>query len=382
MIISHIALKNWRNFQSVDVDLRDRIFIVGPNACGKSNFLDSFRFLRDLAKAGGGLQKAAIDRGGVSKIRSLYARRYSDVEIAIQLSESNTEQPLWKYELGIKHRKGGKNQAIVAYERVWKGERQIIDRPTPEDVKDELRLTQTYLEQINSNAEFRDIAKFLESILYLHLIPQLVRHPEAFATPGLSEDPFGRAFLERVAKTPEKTRKSRLRKIEDALKLAVPQFKNLTDTKDVMGVPHLEAIYEHWRPGAGKQREDQFSDGTLRLIGLLWSLLETDSLLLLEEPELSLNAAIVSNLPSLIYRLQRPRKRQVILSTHSADLLSDKGIGGEEVLVMTPTPEGTQVTVASSDEQIKMLLEGGLSIADTALPLTAPPAIEQLSLFK
>ena len=382
MIISHIALKNWRNFQSVNVDLRDRVFLVGPNACGKSNFLDSFRFLRDLAKAGGGLQKAAIDRGGVSKIRSLYARRYPDVEIEIHLSESNAEQPLWRYGLGIKQKKGGKNEPIVAYERVWKGDIKIIDRPTPEDEKDELRLTQTYLEQINANAEFREIAKFLESILYLHLIPQLVRHPEAFATPGLSEDPFGRTFLERVTKTPEKTRKSRLKKIEDALKLAIPQLKNLTDTKDVMGVPHLEAVYEHWRPKAGKQREDQFSDGTLRLIGLLWSLLETDSLLLLEEPELSLNSAIVSNLPSLIYRLQRPRKRQVILSTHSADLLSDKGIGGEEVLLMTPTAEGTQVKLASSNEQITMLLEGGLSIADAALPLTAPPAIEQLSLFK
>ncbi|TAH28242.1 MAG: chromosome segregation protein SMC, partial [Oscillatoriales cyanobacterium] len=76
MIISHIVLQNWRNFQSVNVELRDRVFLVGPNACGKSNFLDSLRFLRDLAKAGGGLQKAVSDRGGVSKIRSLYARRY------------------------------------------------------------------------------------------------------------------------------------------------------------------------------------------------------------------------------------------------------------------------------------------------------------------
>jgi len=382
MIISHIILRNWRNFRSVEVNLRDRVFIVGPNACGKSNFLDAFRFLRDLAKSGGGLQKAVSDRGGVSKIRSLYARRYSDVEIEIHLSESNSEQTSWKYAIGIKQRKGGKNEPIVAYERVWQKDILIIDRPNDADAKDELRLTQTYLEQINANAEFRDIAKFIESILYLHLIPQLVRHPEAFAIPGLSEDPFGRTFLERIAKTPEKTRKSRLTKIEEALRFAVPQLKNLTDTKDVMGVPHLEAIYEHWRPGAGKQKEDQFSDGTLRLIGLLWSLLESDSLLLLEEPELSLNAAIVSKLPSLIYRLQRPKKRQVILSTHSADLLSDKGIGGEEVLLMSPTPEGTEVKTASSVAEIKMLLEGGLSIADAALPHTVPPNIEQLSLFK
>lgn len=382
MIISHIVLKNWRNFGSVEVDLRDRVFLVGPNACGKSNFLDALRFLRDLAKPGGGLQKAVSDRGGVSKIRSLYARRYSDVEIEIHLSESNAEQPSWKYSLGIKQRKGGKNEPIVAYERVWRKDEQIIARPNEDDIKDDLRLTQTYLEQINTNAEFREISKFLEPILYLHLIPQLVRHPEAFAIPGLAEDPFGRTFLERIAKTSEKTRKSRLKKIEEALKFAVPQLKNLTDMKDEMGVPHLEAIYEHWRPGAGKQREDQFSDGTLRLIGLLWSLLETDSLLLLEEPELSLNAAIVSKLPALIYRLQRQKKRQVIISTHSADILSDKGIGGEEVLLMTPSAEGTKVELASSIAEIKQLLEVGLSVADAALPHTVPPNIDQLTLFK
>ncbi|MEB3884802.1 AAA family ATPase [Lyngbya sp. CCY1209] len=375
MIISHIILKNWRNFRLVDVDLRDRIFVVGPNACGKSNFLDAFRFLRDLAKPGGGLQKAVSDRGGVSKIRSLSARQNPNVEIEIHLSESNGESPIWKYSLGVKIKKGGKNQPVISHETVWRKGETILDRPNSDDLQDELRLTQTYLEQINSNAEFREISNFFESILYLHLIPQLVRHPEAFAMPGLSEDPFGRTFLERVAKTPEKTRKSRLRKIEDALRFAVPQLKNLTDTKDEMGVPHLEAIYEHWRPNAGKQREDQFSDGTLRLIGLLWSLLESDSLLLLEEPELSLNAAIVSKLPALIHRLQKPKKRQVILSTHSADLLSDRGIGGEEVLLMIPTPEGTEVKLVSRIEDIKILLEGGLSIADATLPHTVPSGI-------
>ena len=382
MIISHIVLKNWRNFRSVDVDISDRVFLVGPNACGKSNFLDSLRFLRDLAKAGGGLQKAVSDRGGVSKIRCLSARQNPRIEIAISLSDSVNQKPTWKYEIGITQQTRGYRQPLVAYERVWKDKRQLIDRPNADDKKDELRLTQTYLEQVNVNAEFREIAKFLESILYLHLIPQLVRHPEAFGTPGLSEDPFGRTFLERIAKTPEKTRKSRLKKIEEALKFALPQLKNLTDTKDEMGVPHLEAVYEHWRPGAGKQREDQFSDGTLRLIGLLWSLLETDSLLLLEEPELSLNAGIVNKLPSLIYRLQRSKKRQVIISTHSADLLSDKGIGGEEVLLMTPDAEGTKVELASSIEEIKQLLDAGLSIADAALPRAVPPQIEQLTLFK
>jgi predicted ATPase len=59
MLISRIILKNWRNFRKVNVPLRDRMFLVGANASGKSNFLDVFRFLRELSTTqGGGLQKA------------------------------------------------------------------------------------------------------------------------------------------------------------------------------------------------------------------------------------------------------------------------------------------------------------------------------------
>ncbi len=50
MIINRLIVKNWRNFQQINVPLRERQFIVGPNASGKSNLLDIFRFLRDIAK--------------------------------------------------------------------------------------------------------------------------------------------------------------------------------------------------------------------------------------------------------------------------------------------------------------------------------------------
>ena len=217
---------------------------------------------------------------------------------------------------------------------------------------------------------------------YLHLVPQVLRFPRAF-TGGteLAGDPFGRNFLSRIARTRDRDRRARLGKIERALITAVPQLKKLTDTIDETGVPHLEAIYKHWRPQGARQREDQFSDGTLRLIGLFWSLLEDDSLLLLEEPELSLHTAIISKLPSIIFKLQRAKKRQVIMSTHSAELLSDKSIGGESVLLLTPSQEGSKVELASSNQQIRDLLEGGLSVADAVLPFTKPKNIQELSLF-
>jgi predicted ATPase len=371
-------LKNWRNFRSANVPLGNRVFVVGPNASGKSNFLDVFAFLRDLAKAGGGLQKAVEDRGGISKIRCLAARQHPDLEIAVELSDDDGAK--WKYAIGIRQESRGYRQPYLSYERVTKNGAVLLSRPDESDDKDPLRRTQTHLEQISANSQFRGIVRFFELIDYLHLVPQLIRHPEAFSGPGMPGDPYGKNFLERVARTPEKVRRSRLRRIEAALRLAVPQLNALTDVKDEAGVPHLEAVYRHWRPKGAKQREDQFSDGTLRLIGLLWALLESSSLLLLEEPELSLNTGIVKKLPALMYRIQK--QRQVIVSTHSPDLLSDAGIAGEEVLLLTPSEEGTRIELASSVEEIKDLLEGGLTIADAAIPRTVPETLSQLDLFQ
>lgn len=380
MIISRIKLKNWKNFKEIDVPLKNRVFMVGPNASGKSNFLDVFRFLRDIAKPGGGLQNAVLDRGGISKIRCLAARAHPDVEVEIHLSEFDSEEILWRYAIGIKQEPRGSRLPFLTYEKVWEGKKIILNRPDAEDEKDKERLTQTHLEQINANKEFREITRFLESTVYLHLLPQLLKHPQSFTGPDLPGDPFGKGFLERISKVNEKTRNAWLKKIETALKIAVPQF-NKFDFMEENGRPHLEAIYDHWRPGAGKQKEDQFSDGTLRLIGLLWSLQEGDSLLLLEEPELSLNSAIVSRIPALIYKLQKPKKRQVLITTHSLDLLSDRGISLDEILLLVPNIEGTSVHTASSVPEIKAMLEGGMTPATAILPRTKPKNINQLTLF-
>lgn len=379
MIISRIVLKNWRNFQQTDVQLSNRMFVVGPNASGKSNFLDIFRFMHDIAKPqGGGLQQAILQRKGLSKIRCLAARKDPKVEMTFFLSESTGQKTTWEYSIGLKQQERGEHKPILSHERVKKDGVLILDRPDKQDKIDELRLTQTHLEQITANSEFRELANFFENAAYLHLIPQLIKNPEAFSGPGIPEDPFGKNFLERVARTQERLLTPRLKKIEKALRIAVPQLKNLTKIKDETGIPHLEAVYEHWRHGAGKQQEDQFSDGTLRLIGLLWALLEGDSLLLLEEPELSLNAGIVRKLPSLIYRAQKEKKRQVFLSTHSFDLLSDTGIAPQEVLLLKPNAEGTQTVLASSIQEIKALLEAGMNLAEAVMPYTIPDKVNQL----
>ena len=379
MLISRLVLQNWRNFKSLDVSLRDRVFVIGPNASGKSNLLDAIRFLRDVAKPGGGLQRAVEQRGGLSKIRCLLARKEPVVSLRAELSEGSGK-PRFVYEIGITQEVRGRRQPKLKYEKVWKDGKVVLERPDAADKKDYLRLTQTHLEQISANEDFREIARFFESIRYLHMVPQLLRHPEAFQGPGIPEDPYGRNFLEMVGKTPENTQKARLARIEKALRQAVPNLKKLSYIKDETGIPHLEAIYEHWRPNAGRQREDQFSDGTLRLMGLFWSLLDGSAPLLLEEPELSLHGEIVRKLSGLLASIQRRSGRQMFVSTHSWELLSDDGIGGEEVVLLTPGGDGTTAAVASSIVEVRQLLDAGSSVADAVLPLTKPSTLKELNL--
>jgi predicted ATPase len=374
MKFDHIRLENWKNFRSVDLPLQRRAFIVGPNAAGKSNLLDAFRFLRDIADPEGGFQRAVKSRGGVSQLRCLHARQQPNVVIEVTMS---LDDALWTYR--VEFAQDNQRRALVRKEEVTRDGETIRTRPDDRDNQDPDRLTQTHLEQVNANEEFRVIADFFAQIRYLHVVPQLVRESDRLAP--RPQDPFGSDFLEQIARTSKRTLDSRLKRMNQALAVAVPQLRELKLDRDERGVPHLKGLYEHWRPNAGWQTEEHFSDGTLRLLGLLWALLEGNAPLLLEEPELSLHAAVVRHIPSMMNRAGRKSSRQVLISTHSADLLSDEGVAPEEVILLEPSSDGTRAVMAVQNQQVLALLEGGLTMADAVLPLTAPRDASQLALF-
>ena len=383
MFVSHLKVRNWRNFPRIDVDLHHRQFAVGPNASGKSNLMDVFRFLRDIAKIeGGGLQKAVADRGGMTKIRNLSARRDPDLAIEVRFSDPMSGRETWRYELGLKQQARGYRHTLIAHERVCRNKMVILDRPNEDDHEDILRLTQTYLEQIAANREFRDIARFFQTITYHHMVPALLRHTDLIRGQVLEGDPYGQYFLEKVARETERTRKARLSRIEQVLKVVVPRLEQLEFIRDrETGRPHLQALYAHWRPRAGIQREDQFSDGTLRLIGMLWALFEGNSLLMLEEPELFLHAGIVNRLAALILRIQRNTGRQILISTHSAVLLSDPDIKQEEVLLLKPIAEGTEVVTSGNVKDALFFLERDVNEDQVMFEGTQPENLDQLNLF-
>jgi predicted ATPase len=377
MQITSLALDNWKNFAQAESKLQRRVFLVGPNASGKSNLLDVMRFLRDIVAVGGGFQEALRRRGGVSAIRCLSAHRYTDIGVCATFGPVD-EPRRWKYELYFNQDKA--RRQLVKKERVSRNGTSLLVRPNEEDKNDPDRLLQTHLEQINVNREFREAANFFDSISYRHIVPQLIREPDRYNSS--ENDPFGGDFLEQIATTNQRTLQARLRRISDALRVAVPQLEELELTRDKRGQPHLRGKYEHWRAQGAWQMEDQFSDGTLRLIGLLWSILDGTGPLLLEEPELSLHPGVIRYLPQMFARIQRHNKRQIIVSTHSSDLLRDTGIGLDEVFLLIPGESGTSVRSASDFKEIPNLLDGGLTLADAVIPLTQPESAEQLALFE
>ena len=114
MRIDHLSLMNWRNFKTVDVSLGNRLFVVGPNASGKSNLLDALRFLRDVATDGGGLQHAVKTRGGLKRVRCLAARNFNYGRVGLELFVvgpltlgSAGNGPTWTYRLHFTGRATG-----------------------------------------------------------------------------------------------------------------------------------------------------------------------------------------------------------------------------------------------------------------------------------
>lgn len=379
MRFANLELRNWRNFVKVSMPMVRRAFIVGPNAIGKSNLLDAIRFLRDLVIEGR-LERAVELRGGMAAVRSLHAKAVSDVQVGVDVIDDDGVG--WRYELVFNRENSKSTRPTVVRESVWRlasdaDPRVVLQRPDAKDRADTHLLRQTALEQTSANQKFRELAEFLQTVTYVHLVPQLVREEQPPSSARAGIDPFGRDLLERIRATPPRFQRGRLSRIQKVLRIVAPQLEELAFELDGRGRPHLTAKFQHWRARGAFQRETQFSDGTLRLIGLLWTMQEKAGPLLLEEPELSLHSGIVSRLAPFIHRAQMAADgRQVILSTHAEQLLADPGISPEEVFLVQPAQEGSEVIPGAHNARIQRLMSHGILASEAVMPMSATPQLE------
>lgn len=373
----HLRLTNWKNFLEADFPIYERLFLVGANGSGKSNLLDAFRFLRDLAPQVGGLAAAVGRRGGVDSIRCLAARPDAAVGIEIE-AESENGGPRWRYRLSFDQ--GPEGWPRLRSEHVSYDGRIVVERPDSDDRRDGTFMQQTHLEQISRSEEFRCVAELFASVRYVHLVPEIVRDVKRWS--GSGRDPYGSRFLEEVAETESNKQERMIKLLNKALVAAIPHFDAIRLTRDNQGAPRLAARFTHWRNASTWHTEEYLSDGTLRLIGLLWSALAAKGPLLLEEPELSLHPDAVRMLLQALESARRESDVQLFVSTHSNEFLEDSGIGlAETVLLVSAGGNATEVVLASSDEQNRILYGSGMSAGEVAFPGVAPPDPSGLMLF-
>ena len=94
--------------------------------------------------------------------------------------------------------------------------------------------------------------------------------------------------------------------------------------------------------------------------------------MLLLEPELSLNAAVVQKLASLLAMAQRGTSMQVILPTHSPELLDDEGIRPGEVLVLQVTSDATVANQLSEIAEVEAQISADLPLSEVLAELINP----------
>jgi predicted ATPase len=386
MRFTRLKLENWRNFRSVDVSLAGRVFIVGPNASGKSNLLDALRFLRDIADPAGGLRRAVDERRGMNAIRSLHAPTErpsparppapsSDPPVLVEVQAEIEGRP-WRYSLALANLHG---EATVVSEEVDGPDGELLRRPSPDDTQDPELLSQTHIEQISANKSFRKLTELLASVEYAHLVPELVRQPRPSTGHGARRDAYGTDLLDSIRALSNEERDRRLGLLQGQLAKVIPQLQRLLYVPDERGTPHLGASFVVGGSVYSIHLEDQLSDGTLRLLGLLWVLGAGASPLLLEEPEMSLHAAAVRQIPQVLARAASRMDRQILVSTHSEQMLSDTGIDPSEILILTPTDSGTRVSVGSEDPTLVALAESDAPLSGVLVAKTKPRDVEQLS---
>lgn len=78
MYIKKMTISNFRSFDHLEIALNDFNILIGSNASGKSNFIEVFKFLRDITNHG--LKNAISMQGGVEYLRNISLNSSQDYQ--------------------------------------------------------------------------------------------------------------------------------------------------------------------------------------------------------------------------------------------------------------------------------------------------------------
>lgn len=361
-LIKRVVLRNYRSIKSCKVEMSALTVIVGRNAAGKSNFVDAIRFVRDALV--NQLDFAMRERGGIDEVRRRAAKsRPPNFSIELEL----TLKDGWsKYGFTIAPVEG--RQFAVAKERcivhtkahggaAFEAERGRVigfsqgDEASllfKESAESPIAAApdRLYLVSVSNLPQFRPVYEALTRMVFHNLNPDEMKKPQRPERGDqLSHD--GRNIASVIKELTENGSSGKSRVIEylKAIGVGISEFR----THHVQGyetVEFTQAAPNLDRPW--KFNASAMSDGTMRSLGILISLLATrgtgnggPTLVAVEEPETALHPAAAGALFDAI--TEASLQTQVLVTCHSPDLLDQPGLLPESIIAAVLDEQGTRL---------------------------------------
>lgn len=371
IFLTRVVLRNYKSIATCDVRLAALTYLVGRNGSGKSNFLDALHLVRDALT--GSLDNALNERGGLPEVRRRSSGHPNHFGIRLEFSLRNGQTGHYAFNVGALSGRGyevQEEECIVGgigkgpFFQLEHGKLKASSEASfPAVTSDRLALVSA-----SGLSAFRPVFDALTGMGFYNLNPKLIRELQK-PQDGRLLKPAGENIASVIGHL-ERTPSSTLSIIEEYLKTVTPTvhgvkrkqigpMETLEFRQDVVGAK------DPWRFQA-----QNMSDGTLRALGVLTALFQGNqdhapSLIGIEEPETALHPAASAALREALQRASE--QTQVIVTSHSPDLLDDPSLSADSLLAVVSNAGETRI--ASLDDASRALLRDQLFSAGELLRL-------------
>jgi predicted ATPase len=351
-MIQSIEVSNYRSLgQDTKIELGALTFFVGQNGAGKSNIIDLLKFISDAMKIG--LEGAITKRYGIKSLRRWSNGRPFDIKIKVSIKEVDGFKATYQfcigshttYEYGVTQESAcisniGTDPIIYEIENQrWK---------TPiSGLNPSLSPVSLALPLISGDVRFGRLEKILRSVGIYNIFPETLREPQKY-DPQKPMNEHGTNWTS-ILKDPDADA------LRDELTRALNTLTGDIDAVDIEQLTSfLSAKFRHGEAGASRKSKwfnaSQESDGTLRLAGIITALLQRPhlSLIGIEEPELTIHPGAIRIIYD--YILEASRHSQIIVTTHSPELL-DLIDDVDQIRIVTKGKDCTEISNIADDQK-------------------------------
>jgi predicted ATPase len=350
-VIRTLILKRFRSIPGDAVELDNPTFFVGRNGSGKSNLGDAFAFLSEAMSSP--LHAVFDRRGGIAAVRNRSpVRNYPpNLGLGVKLGNLGDEVTAAHYAFEVKAQKGRgfevvREQCVVHtgagvswFDRDRRG-----FRSNAAGLKPALEPASLGLPVVGGEASFAPVLRTLAGMRAYSIQPSRLREmQDPDSGGGLRPDGSNAAsVLQEIGRA----RRDDVVRIGELLESIVP------NTTSVRPIKHGNKLSLEFTQQWGEKKRLRFeafnvSDGTLRALGLLVAVFQrpTPSLLVLEEPEVTIHPGALASILDLIRHAAR--STQVVVTTHSPDVLDADWLEDRHLRIVDWTEGATHVRPVS-----------------------------------